>query len=753
MEVLGAVLAVSNVAIATTSSVWSLCEVWRDAPDELFRLLEDLRQAQQFFSETRDGVQSMPLKRSHATKFTSLDALRSLLDEGGTVIKDIGKLIQKLHKDDHWDNLKPDEVKKRRRALWLSQTHKVTKLRKRLKHITVSICRILLAQNVFASADISAAIDDSKAQIMTRIGERLEYTEEAISRIEDAIYLSQKTSLTYMAHQFDQMQHNLTSTVQKPIQDQLALLRKDLTQHRLPSTPTRLPTRTSLPSRLKTTPCAPTCPCTCHHHQPTLLSLTTPPLLSGAFGSLSLSTTTTTATTQARCSLPTCNASLTPKPTREVSVTYHPPAWLTRAALSLFYSSNLHGTPELVLRIFHRLETGTPSGAHNIFGYIDRGDAAGVQRLLSTKRGSIYDVRYARNVSPLFAATERKQVEIVKVLLAAGADPYQETTDGRSAITSAFQYYLSGETELAEMMPVFESLELSVLHMAVIGVLHVDVAEILGKPEHLGGLNKVEVGYAPLHLAAIRGDTKTARDLMLAGAEVDCVGGGKTPLGYACAWGREGTARLLVEMGADVNSRDAWGHTPLTRAVACDKTGRGLLEFLVERGADVDSRSNDGSTPLGHAIAYACLDAAVFLLERGADIDNRDGMGDTALVEGIVSGCHEAVRILLKFGCDVTYVNESGSGVLHHLAAEGDGEMMRLFTERRIRGLERSSGKTPLELFNERESTPELRAAFNQLLASVKYEDEAGEENEKVEMEDPDDGSDTDEFVDAKDTW
>lgn len=55
---------------------------------------------------------------------------------------------------------------------------------------------------------------------------------------------------------------------------------------------------------------------------------------------------------------------------------------------------------------FHRLETGIPSSAHNIFGYIDRNGAAGVQRLLATKRGPIYDVRYAQNASPLFASAE-----------------------------------------------------------------------------------------------------------------------------------------------------------------------------------------------------------------------------------------------------------------------------------------------------------------------------------------------------------
>ena len=51
----------------------------------------------------------------------------------------------------------------------------------------------------------------------------------------------------------------------------------------------------------------------------------------------------------------------------------------------------------------HRLESGTHLGAHDIFGYVDSNDVAGVQGLLTTERGPIYDVRYARNAEPLFA--------------------------------------------------------------------------------------------------------------------------------------------------------------------------------------------------------------------------------------------------------------------------------------------------------------------------------------------------------------
>lgn len=56
----------------------------------------------------------------------------------------------------------------------------------------------------------------------------------------------------------------------------------------------------------------------------------------------------------------------------------------------------------------HRLESGTHLGAHDIFGYVDSNDVACVQGLLTTERGPIYDVRYARNAEPLFATNFTK---------------------------------------------------------------------------------------------------------------------------------------------------------------------------------------------------------------------------------------------------------------------------------------------------------------------------------------------------------
>lgn len=153
MEVLGAVVTITSATIRTTSAVWSLCDTWREAPEELHRLLEDLRRAQQFFREAQEGLKHPSYLKTYdkTTASAQIDKLHQLLDDGAAVVGDIGQLVSRLRKGDDgggWEKLKLEEVGKRRRAMWLRQTWKVARLRKRLKQVTVSICQMMVAQNV-----------------------------------------------------------------------------------------------------------------------------------------------------------------------------------------------------------------------------------------------------------------------------------------------------------------------------------------------------------------------------------------------------------------------------------------------------------------------------------------------------------------------------------------------------------------------------------------------------------------------------
>ncbi|GFH10536.1 achain crystal structure of engineered northeast structural genomics consortium target, partial [Haematococcus lacustris] len=67
-------------------------------------------------------------------------------------------------------------------------------------------------------------------------------------------------------------------------------------------------------------------------------------------------------------------------------------------------------------------------------------------------------------------------------------------------------------------------------------------------------------GCTALHFAADRGQLQTARQLLAAGVDPDCVDeDGQTALHYAALCGHEKIAQLLLEAGADERAVDHAG--------------------------------------------------------------------------------------------------------------------------------------------------------------------------------------------------
>ncbi|KAK0702109.1 ankyrin repeat-containing domain protein [Lasiosphaeria miniovina] len=463
---------------------------------------------------------------------------------------------------------------------------------------------------------------------------------------------------------------------------------------------------------------------------------------------------------------------------RDLRLVYRFPDWVVRAALSVFLSSNLNGSPQLNVRMHNRLHWDTiNTGSETLFRYIVRGEADGVRRLLSAGRASVYDTLGDTEEPPLWTAVGLGQVEATRLLLQAGADPYQTTAAGECPVELALEHSLTGDAamvEIARLLPVaryLDDADYPPLHRAMAGVLHVDLADALHRPEYAADVNTGSAGgMTPLYMAAARGDLGAVRLLLRAGADPDvATTSGYTPLHVACRSGHHDLARLLLGAGASVEKKDSMGQSPLVVAAggllyAADATR--ILALLVRHGADLGARDNFGAEPLSCAAAFGALESVRFLVRRGADVNHRDWEGDIALVEAIMRSRADVARFLLAHGADVRNVNSFGRSILHVLAYHADVDMMAVFADVGMRGVSTAArddaGKTPLQLFNERDSTPELRNAFDCLLDSVEaqmLDDGEGDPRSKDEDEDEGDpGSedgdeDEDVFVDARENW
>jgi ankyrin repeat protein len=107
---------------------------------------------------------------------------------------------------------------------------------------------------------------------------------------------------------------------------------------------------------------------------------------------------------------------------------------------------------------------------------------------------------------------------------------------------------------------------------------------------------------------------------------------GNTPLHFAASEGHLEVARMLLELGADVNSQNDEGLTPLQRASQVQREGEsGIMRLLLDYGANVNVHDKRRNTPLHFAASEGHLEVARMLLELGADINSQNDKGLTPL--------------------------------------------------------------------------------------------------------------------------
>jgi ankyrin repeat protein len=106
---------------------------------------------------------------------------------------------------------------------------------------------------------------------------------------------------------------------------------------------------------------------------------------------------------------------------------------------------------------------------------------------------------------------------------------------------------------------------------------------------------------------------------------------GETPLMQAAFCGDVETVSFLLQNRADITARNKDGADALQYALSTGEASLDVVRELIRAGADVNSKDHDGTTPLIQATLSALPGAVQELLAAGADPSMTDNRGYTAL--------------------------------------------------------------------------------------------------------------------------
>jgi len=180
-----------------------------------------------------------------------------------------------------------------------------------------------------------------------------------------------------------------------------------------------------------------------------------------------------------------------------------------------------------------------------------------------------------------------------------------------------------------------------------------------------------------LYEAAAYGDVELAKTLISSGADVNTPNSwGWTPLYFAVSNGHRNIARLLIENGADFHGADEDGITLLHRVV--ERGYMDIATLLVDKGVDVNAKSDSGQTPLHFASRSCNRELTKLLITKGADINAKNNIGHTSLHIAARNAQKDIVELLLAKGADFKAQTSNGRTAAGVAKENGHTEIVEL---------------------------------------------------------------------------
>lgn len=172
-----------------------------------------------------------------------------------------------------------------------------------------------------------------------------------------------------------------------------------------------------------------------------------------------------------------------------------------------------------------------------------------------------------------------------------------------------------------------------------------------------------------------------AEELVKYGADVNIETKTRSALKLACQNKNEKLIKILLDKGANPNSKNP-NITPLLEVIE----DIDLVKLLVENGANVNGKE----APLVYAAENKDTAVLEYLISKGAKIESKDPYGNTALLKAIGYWNIDAILLLEKHNANWKAVNKNGENAFYALSygdflddvkVDDNGKLVDVFTE------------------------------------------------------------------------
>ena len=213
---------------------------------------------------------------------------------------------------------------------------------------------------------------------------------------------------------------------------------------------------------------------------------------------------------------------------------------------------------------------------------------------------------------------------------------------------------------------------------------HKEIAKVLETALDADKPSK-QVANRRLLAAAQRGDATAAALAVRAGANLETRDQrGRTPLLLAVTEERLAVARLLVHLGANPDALDDQHDTPW---LVTGVTGSvDMLEVLLPAGPDLKIRNRFGGTSLIPASERGHVAYIRRVVRTDIEINHVNNLGWTALLEAVILGdgsrrYQQIVSTLLDAGADPKIADRQGVSALQHAEQRGQRAVARILRD------------------------------------------------------------------------